>query len=171
MFDMLADVRVYRRKTFSVLAAYMIKNRTFLEDLYNLGLITLIEMRNASSAERHCSRIYGLAKDHKDGCPLRPVVNTINTPGYTLAKKLADLLGHIRDKTKHNVTSSRVFADLVRAAPFDDAHRMVTADIKSMFTNVTKEMVIKAIEKRYERIKEVIEKLKCSCLSIHLKNK
>jgi hypothetical protein len=31
-------------------------------------------------------RIYGLPKIHKDGAPLRPIVNTIGSPTYELAK-------------------------------------------------------------------------------------
>ena len=34
-------------------------------------------------------RIYGLLKIHKEGAPLRPIVNTIGGPTYLLAKYLA----------------------------------------------------------------------------------
>lgn len=33
-------------------------------------------------------RIYGLPKIHKEGAPLRPIVNTIGGPTYLLAKYL-----------------------------------------------------------------------------------
>ena len=43
-------------------------------------------------------RIYSLLKIHKDGCPLRPIVNTIGSPSYgldrLLAHKLKPLVGH-----------------------------------------------------------------------------
>ena len=37
-------------------------------------------------------RIYGLPKIHKDGVPIRPIVNTRNSPTYQLAKFLAKKL-------------------------------------------------------------------------------
>ena len=44
-------------------------------------------------------KIYGLPKIHKDGIPLRPIVNTIGSTTYLLAKFLAKslkpLVGHI----------------------------------------------------------------------------
>ena len=43
-------------------------------------------------------RIYGLPKIHKEGVPLRPIVNTIGSPTYELAKFVAKhlipLVGH-----------------------------------------------------------------------------
>ena len=41
------------------------------------------------------SRIYGLPKIHKEGVPLRPIVNTIGSPTYELAKFVAKWLGSL----------------------------------------------------------------------------
>ena len=38
-------------------------------------------------------RIYGLPKIHKDGCLLRPIVNTIGSPSYGLARLPAQTIG------------------------------------------------------------------------------
>ena len=40
-------------------------------------------------------RIYGLPKIHKDGIPQRPIVNTIGSPTYELAKFVAKRLGPV----------------------------------------------------------------------------
>ncbi|KAJ8029631.1 hypothetical protein HOLleu_29075 [Holothuria leucospilota] len=37
-------------------------------------------------------RSYGLPKVHKEGIPLRPIVSSINSPSYNLARHLADIL-------------------------------------------------------------------------------
>lgn len=44
-------------------------------------------------------RIYGLPKIHKEGIPLRPIVNTIGSPTYDLAKYLAKILKPLVGKT------------------------------------------------------------------------
>ena len=45
-------------------------------------------------------RIYGLPKIHKDGVPLRPIVNTIGSPTYELAKFVAKWLGPLIGHTE-----------------------------------------------------------------------
>ena len=52
--------------------------------------------KKVSEAEYNCKnptgsqpgKLYGMAKDRKPNCPLRPVLSTINTPEYGLAKWL-----------------------------------------------------------------------------------
>ena len=39
-----------------------------------------------------CPQIYGLPKVHKAGIPLRPIVSTIGSPTYQLAKELCRIL-------------------------------------------------------------------------------
>ena len=44
-------------------------------------------------------RIYGLPKIHKTSIPLRPIVNTIQSPTYDLAKHLAKTLKPLVEKS------------------------------------------------------------------------
>ena len=44
-------------------------------------------------------RIYGLQKIHKEGVPLRPIVNTIDSPTYELEKHVAKIVGPLVGNT------------------------------------------------------------------------
>ena len=51
-------------------------------------------------------RIYGLPKIHKQGVPLRPIVNTIDSPTYDLAKYLAGILKPLVGNTSSFIKDS-----------------------------------------------------------------
>ncbi|KAJ8047975.1 hypothetical protein HOLleu_00114 [Holothuria leucospilota] len=46
---------------------------------------------------------YGLPKVHKEGIPLRPIVNSINSPSYNVARHLADILTPLSGKGCHTL--------------------------------------------------------------------
>jgi hypothetical protein len=47
--------------------------------------------------------LYGLPKIHKEGVPLRPIVNNIGAPTYQLSKYLAGLLSQLTENSTHHV--------------------------------------------------------------------
>ena len=51
-------------------------------------------------------RIYGLPKIHKEGAPIRPIVNTIGSPTYYLAKFLAKKLRALVGQTPSYIKDS-----------------------------------------------------------------
>ena len=58
-------------------------------------------------------RIYGLPKIHKDGVPLRAIVNTIGSPTYELAKYVAKILGPLIGNSDSFIKDSSAFVKLI----------------------------------------------------------
>ena len=84
--------------------------------------------------------IYGLAKVHKAGTPLRPVISMINTPQYGLAKYLDKVI-------KPNIPSSKMLNStnefISKVNDIDLAHsQLVSYDVQNLFTNVPLEEII-----------------------------
>lgn len=79
-------------------------------------------------------RIYGLPKVHKEGAPLRPIVNTIGGPTYLLAKflalKLKPLVGHTESFMKDSASFIMELKDF-RLNPEDI---LVSFDVVSLYT-------------------------------------
>ncbi|CAI5693976.1 unnamed protein product [Oreochromis niloticus] len=50
--------------------------------------------------------IYGLPKIHKEGVPLRPIVSSINSATYNIAKHLATILAPLVGNTPHHIKNS-----------------------------------------------------------------
>ena len=91
-------------------------------------------------------KIYGMAKHHKDGCPMRPVLSAIGTPEYDLAKWLETQLKPLL-YDKYSVASSSEFVNelsLLKPGPTDVC---VSFDIRSLYTNVPLKEVIEDIIK------------------------
>lgn len=70
---------------YTPLESYRKKNEKLLIELCHLNVLEN-NVKNVILDREN--RIYGLLKTHKADQPIRPVVNTINTPGYFIAKML-----------------------------------------------------------------------------------
>ena len=86
-------------------------------------------------------KLYGTAKNHKDNCPLRPVLSAVNTPEYALAKWLEGKLKPFLSD-KHSVTSSSSFVEELCSIKPSPSDVYVSFDIKSLYTNVPLQEVI-----------------------------
>ncbi|KAJ8048218.1 hypothetical protein HOLleu_00445 [Holothuria leucospilota] len=75
----------------------------------NIKQATQLTHRNSLSP-----RIYGLPKLHKEGIPLRPIVSSINSPSYNLARHLADLLTPLSGKGMSYIKNSQHFVERAR---------------------------------------------------------
>ena len=79
--------------------------------------------------------IYGMAKVHKQGIPLRPVISMINTPQYGLARYLDDSIKPCIPK-RFMLASSTDFVESLSKIEFPAQYAMVSFDVVSLFTNV-----------------------------------
>ena len=80
-------------------------------------------------------KLYGMAKNHKKNCPLRPVLSAINTPEYYLAKWFEkQLKPFLTDQ--YSVASSAVFVEELQHTKPTSSDICVSFDICSLYTNV-----------------------------------
>ena len=92
-------------------------------------------------------RIYGLPKIHKQGIPLRPIVNSIGSPNYHLAKYLARILKPFVGGTAHHVKNSYDFVKTVQQISINAEDILVSFDVKSLFTKVPLEDTLEELGK------------------------
>jgi hypothetical protein len=76
-------------------------------------------------------------KLHKEGIPIRPVINNRTSPAYKLAKYMTKILNqHIALNNQYNITSSTNLAiDLVKLE-ITDIHKLTIFYIKDLYVNV-----------------------------------
>ncbi|CAM2729790.1 unnamed protein product [Rotaria socialis] len=107
-----------------------------LKRLYNEHCITDQFHSIAGATGSYPGRLYGLPKIHKENVPLRPVLSSIGTFNYGLAKALSQILSTIIEK-KNMIRDSFDFVKEVRTLSKDfSKHRMVSFDVSSLYTNV-----------------------------------
>jgi hypothetical protein len=79
-------------------------------------------------------RIYGLPKIHKNGVPLRPIVNTIGSPTYQLVKFLAKTLKPLVGHTFSYIKDSSHFVNGIKNIHMNENDIYWSASMWSLFT-------------------------------------
>ena len=80
--------------------------------------------------------IYGLPKIHKEGVPLRPIVNTIGSPTYQLAKYLAKILGPLVGNKDSFIKDSSEFVKLIKDEKIKPKDMISSFYVVSLFTKI-----------------------------------
>ena len=102
--------------------------------------------------------MYGLIKVHKTEKPTRPVISMINTSEYKLAKFLDSIIKPFVS-VHFMLNSSTDFIKKLEKASLNSRQKLVSFDVKSLFTNVPLNEVIDMIsEKIYSGKTKNIEK-------------
>ena len=91
-------------------------------------------------------RIYGLPKIHKEGVPLWPIVNTIGSPTYELAKHLAKVLGLLVGNTDSFIKDSSEFVKLIKDEILEPKDIILIFDVVSLFTKIPLDEAIQVIK-------------------------
>ena len=92
-------------------------------------------------------KIYGMAKNHKPQCPLRPVLSAIDTPEYQLAKWLEEQIKPYLS-SDYSVSSTSAFVEELSHIKPRSSDVLVSFDIKSLYTNVPLKEVISDIQRK-----------------------
>ncbi|CAH8435813.1 unnamed protein product [Dicrocoelium dendriticum] len=87
-------------------------------------------------------RLYGLPKVHKEGLPLRPILDMCNSPYHSTAKWLVKRLEPVRKAiARYSLKDTFDFLDSVRQIELA-GRQMFSLDVVSLFTNVPLEETI-----------------------------
>ena len=73
-------------------------------------------------------------KIHKNGAPLRPIVNTIGSPTYNIAKHLAKNLKPLAGNTYSYIKYSTHFIQEIKNLQLKDNDMLVSFDVVSLYT-------------------------------------
>lgn len=122
-------------------------NERLLHRLSSLGFVKSAAITTILANEQNIANMYGLIKIHKDDAPLRPIVNTRSTPGYTIAKIIYAILAPARDTEKYNVINTAHLLQKLTYVDMGPSDSFVTIDIRDMFTNISTEMAIASVTK------------------------
>lgn len=152
MDRLLDDKETYEIVGYDPLDDLISKNTKLVSQLYNQGYISKETRVKLNDLSAGYARIHGLPKLHKDGIPLRPVVDTINSPSYALNKFMNDILKKIIDGTKYNVKNSYEFKDFISTVQIPADHILVSLDVVSLYTNTDVSKVIDILKRRWSEI-------------------
>ncbi|XP_077492096.1 uncharacterized protein LOC144102812 [Amblyomma americanum] len=116
--------------------------------------------------------LYGLPKIHKEGVPMRPIVDFTRSLLYELSGYLHRVFAPLVGKRSTFIRNSYEFIEKVRDISVDDDDLMVSFDVKTLFTSVPVDLAVDVCgaalhsdEKRGERTPfeapDLLRLLKC----------
>ena len=121
----------------------------YLLRLKNDGTIDESEYKTMKPCGSTPGIMYGLPTVKKDDCPMCPIVSSIGTYNYDLAKYLVTILKPI-SKNNSSVKDSFAFVDWIKTKQNSGGGIMCSFDISSLFTNVSIDETIEiCIKKLY----------------------
>ena len=91
-------------------------------------------------------QMYGLPKIHKEDTPMRPIMSTINSQSYKLAKELVRMLTPLAGNTAYMVRNSIAFVVKIRGLQITPDDTLVSFDAKNLFTQVSVEASLTMVE-------------------------
>lgn len=94
------------------------------------------KIKNLLENNPYTPRIYVALKIHKEGVPIRPIVNTIGGPTYQLEKYLAKKLKPMVGNTNSFVKDCTHFINEIKDLNLDTNDILVSFDVKSLYTNI-----------------------------------
>jgi hypothetical protein len=137
----------------------------YLRRLKNRGEITEEDYKTIYPKNAKIGRAHGSAKVHKEYTripPLRPIVDTIGSTHYGVGKYISRLL-HPLTLNNYHLKDSFDAAEKIKAIPahlFEEGYRLVSFDVKSLFTNVPLNKTIQIIMNRVYKEKAITTLLK-----------
>lgn len=124
------------------------KFKTFLRSLKKDNIISNNVYQELFPTGTRAGILYGLPKIHKPDVPLRPILSSIGTLPYNIAKFLVPLLRPISSGV-HMVSDTFSFINELLCSNFPtDNLVMASFDIKSLFTNIPLDETIDIIVNR-----------------------
>jgi len=116
------------------------------------GFITKKEFFCLRSSDSLLPKAYGLPKIHKANVPLRIIVSSINTTLYSFAKFLQKIVTYNSPISSSHVSNSFDLYRTLSGSKIDNNHILVSFDVVSLFTNISLDLALHSIEKRWIHI-------------------
>ena len=103
-------------------------------------------------------KFYGLTKIHKENVPLRPIVSSIGSVTYGVAKELSTILKPLVGNCSHHVNNSKEFAEEIRNIKLERGECLTSFDVTTLYTSIPIADALAVIQRRLEQDTELLRR-------------
>ena len=100
-------------------------------------------------------RFYGLPKIHKNNIPFRPIVSSIGSVAYGVAKVLANIIKPLMGCTEHHVQNFQMFVEEIKDMKLEKGECITSYDVVALFTSIPISSAIEVMKKKLEEDTEL----------------
>jgi len=148
---MLSDEKTYQKLVKDSTPGYKKKLVALLSRFKQKKKITEAQYKHLYPTSENVSRMYCNPKIHKEGYPLRPIVDYTASIGYNSSRALADLLGPLEGQSQHHLKNSKDLAEIMCEVMIEDNEIFASHDVVSLFTNTPIDNALQVIRDRLEK--------------------
>lgn len=150
--QMLEDKETYKKITRDPTNKIQIKVNNLANECLINEFINKNQAMRWKSLNSIAPAIYFVPKVHKEGSPLRPVVSTVQSPTYSLAKYIHKILANCMHYN-YQIKDSWEFAKFIKnISNVPEGYVIVSFDVVSLFTNIPTTMAIDIIKNKWNQI-------------------
>ncbi|KAJ8023755.1 hypothetical protein HOLleu_36289 [Holothuria leucospilota] len=125
MSDLIMEDKTYRLLKSDPTTSLENKIRKAIKELKEQNKLNKKPAKQLTPRNSLSPRIYGLPKVHKEGTPLRPIVSSINSPSYNLARHLAGILTPLSGKGISYIKNSQHFVERAKKISIETSDILV----------------------------------------------
>jgi len=100
-------------------------------------------------------RTYGLPKIHQPGIPFRLIISSIDSPFYSLASFLQEIIIKHVSNTFSHIENSFKLTEKLKDIFISDNHIPISLDVIFLFTNIPFDLAIESVLKRWQHIANI----------------
>ncbi|XP_011867795.1 PREDICTED: uncharacterized protein LOC105561973 [Vollenhovia emeryi] len=99
-------------------------------------------------------RAYGLPKIHKQDCPLRIIVSSVDSPLYAFSAFLHNIIKSSIPKPESHILNSFDLVNKLNGLHIQETHDLISLDVVSLFTNIPLDLAEESIANRWTYISD-----------------
>ena len=146
--NLLGDDKVYQVLKKDPTSTYKNRLINILRKIKKDGNISEFLYYRLYPTSENVPKFYGLPKIHKKNTPLRPIVSSIGSITYHLAKHLAAILNSVKGKNGHGIKNSEDFVQKIASLEIPTPRKLVSYDVSALFTCIPVDYALQVIKKK-----------------------